>query len=247
MNVAKFLHEGCLVWTLTTNGYKFFTLNLYTSLKKIGVPWKLCIVCADKPCYKYFSNEGIPCILYDKPQSDSIAKPFLFETKLFQEINLVKLDCLTTFANTPTIETCVYIDGDIFIQKDILADLRPRLETTPLLFQCDEHGTSCTKPCTNVCTGVIAWKKGHDNGVFFVHDKPKWKEMPEDQRWVNWKLRENNLTYDTLPRDLYPNGTYSNTWRETAPNFALLHYNWIVGNAKMTRMKKNSHWLIPYS
>ncbi len=89
--------------------------------------------------------------------------------------------------------------------------------------------------------------KGYDGGIFTMNDKAKWQEMPEDQRWVNRRLRETNTPYNTLPREFYPNGTYSDTWRETAPEFALLHYNWLVGNTKITKMKKNGHWLIPYS
>jgi hypothetical protein len=244
MNVSRFLYEGCLVWTLTTNGYKFFTLNLYETLKRAKVPWKLCIVCADKQCYRFFANEGIPCILYSKAQSDSIARPLLFGTKAFQEINLVKLDCLASFAKDESIQTCLYLDGDIVVMNDILPDIRQRLQDTPLLFQCDSHDMTCEKPCTNVCSGVIAWSKGADKGIFSVQDKAKWREKPEDQVWVNHRLREGTTPYDTLPIPLYPNGTHS----ENPPEgFYLLHYNWLVGNAKILRMKKNGHWLIPYS
>jgi hypothetical protein len=243
MNVSKFLFEGCLLWTLTTNGYKFFTLNLYRHIEKCKVPWKLCIVCGDKASYRFFANEGIPCVLYPKAPTESGSRMLLFGSKPFQEINLVKLDCLATFAKDSSIQTCVYIDGDIVVFQDILKDIRERLEQTPLLFQCDGHGDTCEKPCTNVCSGVIAWRSGADGGIFVVNDKAKWLEKPEDQLWVNSKLRELKPEYDTLPVLLYPNGTHS----ETPPQgFYLLHYNWLVGNAKILRMKKNGHWIIPY-
>jgi len=244
MNVTKFLYEGCLVWTLTTNGYKFFTLNLYRHLEKLKLSWKLCIVCADKQCYRFFANEGIPSILYNKAQSDSIGRMLLFGSKPFQEINLVKLDCLASFAKDFTIQTCLYLDGDIVVQHDILSDIRERLQETPFLFQCDSHDMVCEKPCTNVCSGVIAWKHGAEKGIFEVKEKNKWNEKPEDQLWVNRMLRETGISYDTLPIPLYPNGTHS----QSPPNgFYLLHYNWLVGNAKITRMKKNGHWIIPYT
>lgn len=244
MNVGKFLYEGCLVWTLTTNGYKFFTLNLYRHLEKLKVAWKLCIVCADRQCYRFFTTEGIPCILYSKAQSDSTGRMLLFGSKPFQEINFVKLDCLATFATDSSIQTCLYIDGDIVVKHDILADIRVRLEEASLLFQCDSHDMVCTPPCTNVCSGVIAWKAGADKGIFEVNDKGKWNEKPEDQLWVNRMLRETGIPYTTLPIPLYPNGTHS---EKPLEGFYLLHYNWLVGNAKIIRMKKNGHWIIPYS
>jgi hypothetical protein len=244
MNVAKFLQEGCLVWTLTTNGYKFFTLNLYRSIEACKVPWKLCIVCGDKASYRFFMNEGISCVLAPNVPSESGSRMLLFGSKPFQEINLVKLNCLASFAKDSSIKVCVYIDGDIFIQKDILSDIRPRLEINPLLFQCDGHGDKCEEPCTNVCSGVIAWKHGEDKGIFEVKDKKKWQEAPEDQLWVNRMLRETQIPYSTLPVLLYPNGTHSQT---PPSDFYLLHYNWLVGGAKITRMKKNAHWRIPYS
>jgi len=237
MDTTNFLYEGCLVWTLTTSGYKFLTLNLYRHLQAAKVPWKLAIVCADHPSYRFFQMEGIPCILYSKAQRETLGKLLLFGSKPFQEINLVKLDILNTFASRSTIETCVYIDGDIVVKADFLPDIRARLDKTPLLFQCDEQKT-CEAPCKNCCTGLIAWKSGHDGGIFKVTDKASWAAAPEDQRWVNSRLQ---IPYDTLPRELYPNGVFVDA---QPPNFLLLHYNWMVGNTKISKMKKYGHWIV---
>jgi hypothetical protein len=243
MDITKFLYEGCLIWTLTTSGYKFFTLNLYKHLQAAKVPWKLAIVCADHPSYRFFQNEGIPCILYTKAQRESMGKLLLFGSKPFQEINLVKLDILNTFAKRPEIQTCVYFDGDIVVKSDFLPDIRSRLAETPLLFQCDEQEKTCKTPCKNCCTGFIAWKHEHDGGIFAVTDKATWTAAPEDQRWVNTQLQHLTVPYGTLPRELYPNGVFV----ESQPaGFLLLHYNWLVGNAKIMKMKKHGHWIIPY-
>jgi len=243
MDTAKFLYEGCLVWTLTTAGYKFLTLNLYRHLQAVKVPWKLAIICADHPSYRFFQMEGIPCILYSKAQRESLGKLLQFGSKPFQEINLVKLDILNTFASRSTIGTCVYIDGDIVVKGDFLPDIRARLDTTPLLFQCDEQKTTCCTPCRNCCTGFIAWRSGHDGGIFKVTDKAVWVAAPEDQRWVNTTLQATSIPYNTLPRDLYPNGVFVDA---QPANFLVLHYNWMVGNAKILKMKKHGHWIIPY-
>lgn len=247
MNVAPFLYNQTLVWTLTTSGYKFYTLNLVRHLQAAKVPWKLAIVCADKPVYRFFRNEGIPCILYEKAQGESPGQMLLFGSKAFQEINLVKLDILAGFAGRPEIQRCVYLDGDIAVMRDFLPDILERLQTTPLLFQCDEQRkTPCEKPCRNCCTGVIAWSHGADGGIFKVTDKAAWLAAPEDQRWVNSQLHAKSVSYETLPRDMYPNGVFSEGWKAECPQASILHYNWLVGPSKLARMKKNCHWLLPY-
>lgn len=243
MDVTKFLYEGCLVWTLTTSGYKFFTLNLYRHLQAAKVPWKLAIICADVPSYRFFINDGVPCILYTKAQRESLGRQLIFGTKPFQEINLVKLDILGHFAKQSAIEKCIYLDGDIVVKRDFLPDITARLDETPLLFQCDESEKGeCSLPCRNCCTGIIAWKHSHDMGIFSVHDRALWNSAPEDQRWVNTQLKMREIAYRTLPRDLYPNGVFV----EEQPEFLILHYNHLVGPTKIFKMKKHGHWIIPY-
>ncbi len=248
MNVNPFLtKDQILVWTLTTSGYKFYTLNLYRHLQAAKVPWKLAIVCADKPVYRFFRNEGIPCLLYEKAQTDSTGQMLLFGSKPFQEINLVKLDILASFAARPEIATCIYLDGDVAVSRDFVPGILQALKTTPLLFQCDEQKKEpCSKPCKNCCTGLIVWSHGHDGGIFKVTDRALWAQAPEDQRWVNTQLQTKQVTYDTLERDQYPNGVFSEGWKTECPQFSILHYNWLVGPAKLARMKKNGHWLLPY-
>ena len=94
-----------------------------------------------------------------------------------------------------------------------------------------------------MCTGIIAWKKGSDGGIFKMDKKGEWLTAPEDQRWVNNKIRELAVPCATLPRTLYPNGRLSD---QPSPDFLILHYNWLVGPSKLVRMKKNKHWLLPY-
>lgn len=247
MNIAPFLYKETLVWTLTTSGYKFYTLNLVRHLEAAKVPWKLAIVCADKPVYRFFRNEGIPCVLYEKAQSESPGQMLLFGSKPFQEINLVKLDILASFVARPEIKHCIYLDGDVVVTRDFVPDIMARLQETPLLFQCDEQRkTACEKPCRNCCTGLIAFSHGVDAGIFKVTDKAAWSAAPEDQRFVNTQIQTKGLSYDTLPRELYPNGVFSEGWKTECPQFSILHYNWLVGPSKLARMKKNGHWILPY-
>ena len=73
-----------------------------------------------------------------------------------------------------------------------------------------------------------------------MNDRVLWNSAPEDQRWVNTKLQD--IPYATLPRDLYPNGVFV----EQDLPYLILHYNHLVGNAKLIKMKRGGNWIIPY-
>lgn len=161
----------------------------------------------------------------------------------------MKLFIANEFAKNEDIQQCIYIDGDIVVVRDFVPDIVERLEAQPdqLLFQCDEKipGQCNDTECPACCTGFIAWKHGADKGVFSVGDRNRWNEHADDQFWVNRFLREEKLSYRTLPRELYPNGAYIDTFPNLKEPF-LLHFNHRVGNTKIVEIKKLKLWFIPY-
>jgi hypothetical protein len=243
------IKNGILVWTMTTNGYKYLTLNLYTSIQRLKVPWNLMIVACDKESYNFFKRESIPVVLYPNAGATAEMNIARWGSPNFSKYNFMKLNCLSMFAKNPLIQTCVYLDGDIVIFKDFMPDILSRLDTAPetLLFQCDEKEPTVCSPggCINCCTGFIAWRHGADKGVFTVNDSKKWSEHPDDQLWVNRELRAFSISYITVPRNLYPNGVFIPVIKTLAAPF-LLHFNHRVGPTKIVEMKKLGHWLIPY-
>lgn len=247
MNIDKFIYSDTLIWTLTSNGYKFMTHNLILNLRKIGVPWKLCVVCSDTPSYMYMKREGIACIKSPNQLSDYGPDIVRFESKNFQKLNILKLQLLELFSKEQ-INYCIYMDGDIAVYKDFLPDIINRLNTEPLLFQCDEQkrDTSCeSSSCPWACTGFIAWKKGIDSNVFKINDSDVWNKQPEDQAWVNYALKKYNIPYTTLPRDKYPNGTFVNLIGPQKEKEAfILHYNYRVGQQKRGDMKRFGDWYL---
>ena len=40
LKLEPFLHEKTLVFTVTSDGYKYYTWNLYKLLERCKVPWK---------------------------------------------------------------------------------------------------------------------------------------------------------------------------------------------------------------
>jgi hypothetical protein len=59
-------------------------------------------------------------------------------------------------------------------------------------------------------------------------------------------MRDEGVAFQTLPRDLYPNGQFARLYSPGSPLKSvakILHYNYIVGMDKQRRMKQNGDWL----
>lgn len=257
MNVSPFIQDGIFCWTLTSNGYKYYTWNLWLHWKR-AMPSRqpLCILCADKPSYQFLQREGVPCRLVetDKQRPDFGPQIVPFGSRQFASLNRLKLSLLDQFSKDPQIQSCVYLDGDIVVYRNFLPDLLERLSLRPLLFQCDEL-SSCSEdpvyqfPCKHVCTGLIAFQHGLTKDIFKITDMARWNEKPEDQVWVNESLRRTSLFFGALPRALYPNGSELRAIQTTPERKSaayLLHYNYRVGDSKRADMRRYGDWALPY-
>jgi hypothetical protein len=251
MNYKKYIRDGFLGWTLTSNGYKYLTWNLALMWKKHVKDVPLCIVCADKPSYNFLQREGISCILAESTLTDFGPQIVPFGSKQFSILNRLKLQLLHYFSNAEDVNQCLYLDGDIAIYKDIVQDIKEKLGKSPIWFPCDEKSFECSNSnnCPNVCSGLIAWSKGADQGIFKITDESVWVKKPEDQVWVNYILAQKNMQVDVLPRDEYPNGarlSKTHTSKELKDKAVCLHYNYRIGDSKKIDMKRFGDWLLPY-
>jgi hypothetical protein len=255
MKYGSYIKDGFLAWTLTSNGYKYLTWNMALHWKQHvqGVP--LLVVCSDKASHNFLSREGISCILIDDMLIDYGPQIVPFGSRQFSVLNRLKLRLLTAFASDSTVQQCLYLDGDIIVYKDIVVDIKERLQEAPLLFQCDEKQSDCSSistriSCPNVCTGLIAWNHGGiDKSIFQISDEAVWSEKPEDQVWVNYMLRTKQIPVSVLSRILYPNGARVSLTKNTpelAKKAICLHYNYRVGGTKKSDMKRFGDWCLPY-
>jgi len=240
--------EGAIVFTLTNNGYKYLTYNLVLHL--VGFPWKLCVICSDSGSFRFFQALQVPCIRLQTYLPEFGPEPSLFGTRTFQLLNLKKLELLKHFSSDPAIKYGVYMDGDIVVYSNFLPDILDRLSVTNLYLQCDEQTrVDCSgNPCHNACSGFIAWSHGVDTRIF-TYDAATWKSHPEDQIFINKKIREHSVPFKTLPRNLYPNGSFASLFNNGSlrkRDAFLLHYNYLVGGAKKTKIRNNGDWLVPY-
>jgi len=250
-DLRQFVHDGQLTWTMTTNGYKYYTLNLITWLRTC-VKWNLCIICCDKESYTFFRREGIPCTLYGDQRGQAIAA--VFATDEFAKWNKIKLELLQHIAaNASTIgaSMSLYLDGDIVVARDpwpTLKELWSFPDTPDFLFQCDcahanEH--QAANGCTTICSGVIAERHTSHSQVY-EFDEAEWAAAAhQDQPYIANRLSKLAIPFYTLPRSLWGNGSWQKSGK-MVPNWILLHYNYRVGGGKKVAMKRANHWKIPY-
>jgi hypothetical protein len=252
--VQSFLKDGCLCWTLTSNGYKYLTWNFVLWWRESCPSQPLLVVCADTPSYQFLNREGVRCIRMPDTLPDFGPSIIPFGSRQFSTLNSTKLALLNTFAGDDRIQQCIYLDGDIIVYRNIVEDLRSRLLSgAEFLVQCDEQVQTCTanadEGCPNFCTGIIAFSHGADKGCFRITDTSRWKSKPEDQVWVNWSARELGVQVSLLPRQEYPNGARLSLTKgseELCGRCLCLHYNYRVGGTKQADMKRFGDWRLPY-
>jgi hypothetical protein len=256
LKIEPFLTERTLVFTVTSDGYKYYTWNLYTNLQRLKVPWKLCILCLDRESKEFFDRIAqIPSRLYLMPGDRVMHKePVRFGTTPFKRMNRMKLKALQELSQRPELESLIFIDSDIVIFKDFVPTLKDQLKETPLLFQCDEKldnsfACSNTKACTNPCTGVIAMALTGDTrpqlkSLYKVEQEP-WSAAMTDQDYIANRLLALDLPSTTLLRTEFPNGIFlaNNKYKEGNPY--LVHFNYIIGKAKQAKMIEKDCWFLP--
>ena len=96
-----------------------------------------------------------------------------------------------------------------------------------------------------LCAGFMAARSTAATRACFAVDEentlqPGW----DDQRYLNKVL--GRMRHASLPLKLFPNGQYWGANREkltaTRPGPYLIHFNWIVGGEKQTKMRADGKW-----
>ena len=254
LNLTQFIKNKTLIFTVTSDGYKYFTWNLYQFFQKVKPSVPLCILCLDRESFDFFNRIAmIPSRPYfmEGPHFEH-KNPALFGTTPFKRMNRMKLRALQELCENPEINQLLFLDSDIALFRDPLPELTECLKSAPLWFQCDEakeNDFTCsdTDNCTNACTGVIAMNLTEETRPLFsklYSIEEGWREAITDQDYINKRLHSLSIPYKTLPRTEFPNGVFLRDERYKQNNPALLHFNHIVGMDKKRFMKKQDSWLL---
>jgi len=240
-----------VVFTVTSDGYKYFTWNLWKNIQTLKLPWKLTILCLDRESFDFFNRIAlVPARPYfmDGPRGE-YKTPSLFGSSHFKRLNRMKLKALEEFSQKPEIDTLIYIDSDIYLFKDIVPQIKTELLERPLLFQCDEKvdgSFECSDPshCINPCTGVIAMRLSDRETLkkLYSLDSETWKAALTDQDYIANRLLALSIPYGTLDRPTFPNGIFLAGNRYEG--CSLVHFNYILGMEKKRMMKNKGCWLL---
>ena len=254
LKLDPFLRDKTLVFTVTTNGYKYFTWNLYQLFQKRGLSIPLCILCLDKESYDFFQRIAfIPTRLYRmEGQNMEQRSPAAFGSSTFKRFNRMKLKALQELSQRSDIQTLIYIDSDIAVFHDFLPSIKCCLSECPLWFQCDEareddFTCSSVDTCPNKCTGIIAMdlndiSRPQFHQLYSISDM--WKTAVTDQDYINDRLKTLSIASKTLPRDRFPNGRLLQGDMYKTKEPYLLHFNYLMANQKEQMMKKKNCWLL---
>jgi hypothetical protein len=252
LNLQPFVQTGTLLFTVSSDGYKFFTWNLYLYLQKVNPSLRLLILCLDKESNDFFNRIAmIPSRLYIlEGPSVQHKSPTVFGSPPFKRMNRMKVKALQELSQRPDVETLLYLDSDIALFQDPLAAIQPFLQESPFWFQCDESPAfmcSNQELCPNACSGVIAMKLTDETRPLFqklYQVEEGWKEAVGDQDYINERMRRFQIPSKTLPRFAFPNGIFLSENRFQQDNPVLLHFNYVTGNDKKRMMKNKGCWLL---
>ena len=243
-----FIAAGRIVWTMTTNGYKYYTLNLIKSIERSSIPWKLCVICCDQESYVFFRRESIPCIGYTTEiKGQTLISPFGSED--FAMWNRKKVEILDWF-NKRYLELGIthslYLDGDIVLNGDPWPVLEGIWSSggPSLLFQCDCNTSENHSGCSSICSGVIAERHSESHKLYEFHADEWLAAQKQDQPYILGRLKKLEIPFYTLERRLFANGKYLMELGWKDGQWILLHYNYMVGPKKKYTMKKHGHWYI---
>lgn len=259
VDVSEFVQDRTLVFTVTSDGYKYLTWNLWLNIQKLKLPLKLLILCLDQESHHFFRTIAmIPSVLYKMPGSKLIHKePLTYGTHQFKRLTAMKVGILGDLVHCAEIDTLLFLDSDIVLFQDPVPYISMMLEQRPLWFQCDEKMTDdnqCSSdPCAAPCTGVIAFRLGPDTRdrfteLFRLEPGEEWNISESDQDYIQRRLIVQKIEYGTLPRPLFPNGTFiPNDLYKTAAAGGpyLLHFNFMLGSDKIKSMRKHGVWYVP--
>ena len=140
MNYNSYIHDDFIVWTMTTNGYKYITYNCYETLKKANVPWKLMIICVDRESYMFLQTMNVPCVYHKLLNTVAgTTQPSQFGSETFSAYNKIKLDLMETIRKQvpESVKYITYMDGDIVVFKDFMPYIKNQFTTSK-----NQFGTS---------------------------------------------------------------------------------------------------------
>ena len=239
------LDDKSVMITLTNYGYISYTRNMLKSLKPFDLDKKIFIICMDDKSAQELSSDGYH--VYNMNASNF--EHFIpWNEKGYDHICYFKLVIMYQILSLS--KNLLYIDGDIVFLKSPLQDLLTWQADTEHEVWIQNDGIS-NNNTTNVCAGYV-YIKSTETTIYLYNcltdtAKARYKECTahnNDQTYFNLFIKPYCKTV-ALPLEHYPNGNIFYAFSEQLSKTAVMvHFNWIVGHAKVEKMKKHNLWLL---
>ncbi len=232
--------DKTIILTYTTKGYIKYTVNLFRSLKKLGISDKLIVVCPDETTKMILEHRGINAVCMMPLVPVDSSTQISFQTEKFSTVTLEKLRVIYHYLDYGY--KVIFTDSDVIFLKNCVDDLTKDLESFDVVFQSD---TPQDKSNDEVCTGFLAVKPNEKTLKLF---DPRFafgvEHFRDDQLYLNQRVgrrkSENevvNVSYGILGKNKYVNGSIFMNRPELAKTASIIHFNWVSGSKKWEEMK----------
>lgn len=229
--------------TLTNDGYLNYTLNLIESLKNINFDLNIItFYCIGNKSYNTLKNKNLNVFRIDDNNainlktygSNGWGDVLKYKTYIIHEnLKNHKYVCIT--------------DGDIVYENNkFLEYCFSNLNTHKSDMICQYDGINI-KPNKNdtICCGFMFIKSTEKTQELFnynslINIKGDWKEQP----YINRKIKLLKIKVTLLDRMLFPNGYIYYNYNDKIYTPYLIHFNWVVGDEKIKKMKLHEKWYL---
>jgi len=244
-----------ITWvTIINAGYVDFTKNFIESMKLNKCIFPLTVYCTDQESIDALKGYPVTCV---------DARPFLkftmtnalstWQTIDYKRLVFAKLDSIK-YALKEFPESYIgYIDMDIVMLKDPTETIIQTFKKNPtaiFVSQCDEPTPQCSNlnNCQHFCSGVIVFKNVDIVNKLVDYTTNDVIALSGDQHYLLNMANKYNVKHITVDKNIFLNGKYpgvnDDTPLELPSGAELIHYNYLVGDKKITFMKKNNMWYL---
>ena len=239
-------NHGHLVATFINAGYFEYIHNLSINLKRLDIPWTLCVICSDEDAHQLCDQHGIPSIYVNANTKNlpNVKQYSSWNDANWNDVTFMKLTVIQWILSHPQVKQMTYMDGDIHVFRDFIPYLSALdQDAYELYIQSDCMTANVDVYTHHLCSGFFHFKNtDRMRRVFaFTDDDVKTNTFNADQEHIVNQVRRYEIRTKQLARDLFPNGVF---FTQTPPDAYLLHYNYMIGTEKKQNMNKKGHWYV---
>jgi len=244
-----------ITWvTIINAGYIDFTRNFIESMKRNNCMFPLTVYCTDQESMNALKEYPVTCVdarsflKFTMTNALSTWQTIDYKRLVFAKLDSIKY-ALKQFPNS----YIGYIDMDIVMLKDptdTIINTFKRNPTAIFVSQCDEPKSQCSNEdnCQHFCSGVIVFKNVDIVNKLVDYTPNDVMALSGDQHYLLNMANKYNVKHITVDKNIFLNGKYPGVNNDTLlelPSIAeLIHYNYLIGEHKVTFMKKNNMWYL---